>query len=810
MSDLLAWWVVIQVIGAVAFPIGFVLFNRLPDRGYAFSKVLGLLFVGYLLWMGAVIGVFPNGRGSVLLILMGLAVVSLFIVGRRREEFAGFLREHGRYLVFVEALFLAAFLAAAWLRSFVPDLIGTEKPYEFAYLNSILRSEQLPPNDPWLSGFYLSYYYFGFVMIAAVIKLTAVPASIGFNLGLALVAALTVVATFGVMYNLVAAQGRLRLAVVFGLVGVIVLFLGNLEGLLELMAAHRIGPDSLYSWVGIDGLNLKDAGGTKEWYPDKFFWWWRSTRVPTNWDIKEYPFFSFLLGDLHPHVMVMPFTMLATATGFNLLRAGETLDHRWALRNPALFLIVAGILGALSFLNAWSLPPTLALLSLAVFACNWRRSKRKLGRAARATATFIVPLVVIAVLLYLPFYTTSGGALWSLAPGEAAARPAHLPLAHMVTLPKHLFISWGPLFWLVFGLAVAAVSWRWLSQLGWKAGWALLPALLPVAVWALLAAGDLGVTGFMDELELRGSNLLTLGILAGLLTLVSLGFVRALTRPDPDRGEDSLLFVLGAVGVSVLLILGTELFYQLDHLNGSRENTVFKLWHHAWLFLALGGAFAVYYVLTPQEGEAKQPRVSEAPPKPAGAVRALPRVSWAGVATVLVLAAAVFPVAATFARTNGFSLPRSLDALTFFRSFNPQEMEAVNWLNENIEGTPVILEAVGDPFTEGGRISSKTGLPTVLEWPTHQVGNRGGPEPLGQRRQEIETVYKTQSIDEARAILDKYEVKYVIVGAFEKQQYGEDGLAKFAQFMQPAFQNEAITVYRLPQTILVAQPSATP
>src|SRR3990172_7696995 len=295
MSDLLAWWVVIQVIGAVAFPIGFVFFNRLPDRGYAFSKVLGLLFVGYLLWMGAVIGVFPNGRGSVVLILAALAAASLLIAGRRRDELAGFLREHWRYIVFVEALFLSAFVTAAWLRSFVPDLIGTEKPYEFAYLNSILRSEQLPPNDPWLSGFYLSYYYFGFVMIAAVIKLTAVPAAIGFNLGLALVAALTVVATFGVMYNLVAAQGRLRLAVVFGLVGVIVLFLGNLEGLLEGMAAHRIGPDSLYTWAGIDGLGLKDPT-TSKWYPNEFFWWWRSTRIPTNWDIKEYPFFSFLLG----------------------------------------------------------------------------------------------------------------------------------------------------------------------------------------------------------------------------------------------------------------------------------------------------------------------------------------------------------------------------------------------------------------------------------------------------------------------------------------------------------------------------------
>src|SRR3989304_1685617 len=377
MSDLRAWWVVIQVIGAVAFPIGCVFFNRLPDRGYAFSKVLGLLLVGYLLWMGAVTGVISNSRGSIQLILLALAVVAIVIVGRKREEIGEFLRERWSYIFFVEALFLTAFVVAAWLRSYVPDLIGTEKPYEFAYLNSILRSEQLPPNDPWLSGFYLSYYYFGFVMIAAVIKLTAVPAAIGFNLGLALVAALTVVATFGVMYNLIADRGRVRLAVVFGVVAVVVLLLGNLEGLLELMAAHRVGPESLFSWVGIDGLNLKDAGGTKEWYPDKFFWWWRSTRVPTNWDIKEYPFFSFLLGDLHPHVMVMPFSMLAVATSFNLLRLRERLDHRWALRNPLVFIIVAGILGSLCFLNACGLPPTLALLPLAVFACNWRRSKRK-------------------------------------------------------------------------------------------------------------------------------------------------------------------------------------------------------------------------------------------------------------------------------------------------------------------------------------------------------------------------------------------------------------------------------------------------
>ena len=94
--------------------------------------------------------------------------------------------------------------------------------------------------------------------------------------------------------------------------------------------------------------------------------------------------------------MVMPFSMLAVATSFNLLRLRERLDHRWALRNPVVFIIVAGILGSLSFLNAWSLPATLALMVLAVFACNWRAEGRAMRPALKSTAYLIVPLVVVA------------------------------------------------------------------------------------------------------------------------------------------------------------------------------------------------------------------------------------------------------------------------------------------------------------------------------------------------------------------------------------------------------------------------------
>lgn len=822
MSDALGWWLAVEVIGVLAFPIGYVFLHRLPDRGYAFTKVLGLLLVGYLLWIGAVLGVISNSRGSILLILLGLAVVGVVLWGRRREEIGSFFRERWRYILFVEAMFLVTFLVAAWLRSYVPEIGGTEKPYEFAYLNSILRSEQFPPNDPWLSGFFLSYYYFGFVMVGALIKLTGVAVSIGFNLSLALIAALTVVAAFGVVYNLVAASGRARHALTFGLLGVLlIVILGNLEGLFELMAAHSVGSSALYTWVDVDGLNLQDAGGTNEWFPDKFFWWWRSTRLPTNWDIKEYPFFSFLLGDLHPHVMVMPFTLLAMATGFNILRSGSGFNYQWILRNPLVFLLLAIIIGSLAFLNAWSLPPTLALVALAVFARNWWQRKRRLRPALGDTLGFLLPLGALAFVLYLPFYWTSIGAAWSLAPVEVLVAPVHLPLDHMVTQPKHLFFSWGPLLWLAFGLAVTGLGWRWLAKLGWKGWWALLPALLPLALWTVLALGDLGPSRFIDELQLRGPNLLTLALLAGFITLITLAFARALTRPDGR--DESFLFVLGAVGVSVMLIFGTELFFQLDHLNGSRENTVFKLWHHAWLFLAVGGAFAIYHVLfSAPRPPKRRGRPAGEPVEPPRRRFGFPTVSWASVATLLILASLVFPVAATFSRTNGFEgaskvlgipMPwspfpaRTLDGLAFARSINPQEDEAVRWLNDNVSGTPVILEAVGDPFTEGGRISSRTGLPTVLEWPYHQVGNRGGDGPLGQRRQEVEQVYTSASFDEAAAVLDKYDVQYVVVGGFEREQYGEAGLAKFGESMETVFQNDGVTIYRMPQT--VGAPSVT-
>lgn len=800
MNDVFLWWLVVEVIGLITFPIAFVFLGRLPDRGYSFNKALGLALMAFFLFIGAAARVITNSRGGLLVILALMALAAAFIAFRQRQELARFLRQNWSYLLFVEALFAVAFVTAAWLRSYVPDLAGTEKPSEFAFLNAVLNSQHFPAYDPWLSPEPLSYYYFGFIMAGGLIKLTSVPPEVGFNIAVALIGGLTTVVAFGVVYNLVAAVASAGRALAFGLVGVgLVVVLSNLEGVFEMLAAHGLGPSALYAWVGIDGLNLEQVPRSSEWYPDGFFFFWRSTRIPSNWDIREYPFFSLLLGDLHPHFMVMPFSLLSVGIAFNLLRREEVIDHLWALRHWLPFLIAAIVIGGVSFFNAWSYPPTVALLLLAVLARNyWQR--QQLWPAVIDTAGFALPFIVLSLALYAPFYWSARGSLWGLAPVEAVARPDYLPLLHMITHPKHLLFAWGPFLWLALGLGLAGLSWTWLRQAGGRAWLALLPGLLPLALWALLALADLGPDRFGDELNARNENVWTLLFLIGLIAVVTLAFARAMNRDE--EGADSNLIALGAMGVSLLLIYGTELFYVLDHLDGSRENTVFKFHHHAWLFMGVAGAFGLHYVLRDVRWQMPRPI-------------ALPRwaclsgrQAWLGVASLLLAAALVLPVAATFNRTNGFTGSRTLDGLAFLRRINPHEYEAVRWLRENIEGTPVILEALGEPFEEGGRISSRTGLPTILQWPNHEKGYRGpgSDAMLQERRNDVETAYRSLRLEEALPVLRKYEVRYVVVGQVERQEYGE-GADKFAQALKPVYQNDSVTIYRVPDAIaLVREP----
>ncbi|MGQ9572850.1 MAG: DUF2298 domain-containing protein [Dehalococcoidia bacterium] len=799
MLETLTWWAAAELVGAIAFPIAFAFFHRLPDRGYAFSKALGLLLVGYCLWIGATLGLYPNARGSIILVMALIALLSAILAGRYRQELEAFVRGGWRYLLLVEGLFFSTFVLAVFLRSFAPEIQWGEKPFELAFVSAINRSELFPPDDPWLSGHPISYYYFGYLMMAAQTKMVGLGTNYTFYLSLCLVAALAATAAFGIVYNLLAsarmtteralaaAPALIPRAVTFGLVGAgLLLLLSNLEGVFEMLAAHRIGSPGFYEWVGV--YNLTGPESTDEWYPTEFWWWWRATRIGSPWDIQEFPFFSFHFGDLHPHVLALPFTITAVAIAFQLLHSEETLDGRWLVRHPWRLLFIALAIGALGFINLWDLPTFFCLVIAVALVVNWRRERTLNLAVVGDTASFAAPLAIAAFLLYLPFYVTFESGTEGPALVEAATRPGHAPINSTVTRPGHFLMVWLPLLWLGLSLILARILVRPWPRLRLPlAALSALPWLVPLAIWAFLLLVKRGPDGFADELTTRGPNWGTLAMLAAFLTATGFAFLREFFREhESENTRRSYLFALILVGVGLLLILGPELFWVKDIL-AFRVNTVFKLYYQAWMLLSIGGAVGLYYLVLHW-----QPR------RP---VVAVGRLCWAGLTATIIAAALVYTVAATFERTSGFTNTQRMDGLVHVQVHHPDEYDAIRWLNDNVTGTPIILEAVGDAYTDYARISSRTGLPTVLGWPGHERLWRGADDAFTKRQEDVARAYSTVSATEARAILEEYDVQYVYVGHLERDTYGEAGLAKFATFMEVAYQNDSVTIYRMPWEI---------
>jgi uncharacterized membrane protein len=364
IGQTLAWWAVSSLLGAAAFPIAYRLLHRLPDRGYGLSRALGILIAGYGLWMGASIGVLRNDLGGALGGVVLLAVVGLWAGNGRWREIRRWLSKRRRTVVVVELLFLGAFALWAFVRSNSPDIVATEKPMELAFLNAILRSETFPPADPWLSGYAISYYYFGYVLLAFLARLTGVAGGVAFNLGNALWLALTVLGTYSILYNLLSKrEGQEPLAA--ALLGpLFVVISGNLEGLIEVAYSRRwfwtTQPDGsmasrFWQWLNFEAL-LQPPAQPASWIPQRFWMWFQAARVVNDVDlagravgaspITEFPLFSFLLADNHPHVLAVAFVPLAISVALHVYLGGTRGEHRLAERAVSRDTVVRAAAGA--------------------------------------------------------------------------------------------------------------------------------------------------------------------------------------------------------------------------------------------------------------------------------------------------------------------------------------------------------------------------------------------------------------------------------------------------------------------------------
>ncbi len=868
------WWLVSTLLGLLAFPVAWKVFDRLPDRGFGFSRALGLLAAGYLLWIGASLGVLRNDAGGAALAVVLLAGLGVWVAANHSRELMRWCRENWKSLLSMEVVFLLAFALWAFVRANNPDIVATEKPMELAFLNSILRSPAFPPRDPWLSGYAISYYYFGYVLLALLSRLAGTTASVTFNLGNALWFALTALGAYALVFNLLSRRdGRPRIASAW-LGPLFVVLVGNLEGALDsLHSLHLLwgaGPNGqlasrFWSWLDIVDLSSPPVGDPSV-IPGRFLWWWRASRVVHDATlagaqkevIDEFPFFSFLLADNHPHLLALPFVLLAVGFALQVFSAGRRDEQRMTTRPvrggwirgfwlvaggvTALSLfaqlatslaagsapgaaILAGIrtgvlaaaalavlgaflavlfglfpisldrrefwfaawlFGSLAFLNTWDWPIYLSLLLAVLWWCSRSADWHALLLRLLATAG---GLVLAGVMLYLPWYPTfksqAGGILPNLA--FPTRFPQFLTMFGTAFLPILIWLAWrarrqwkkGDTPWLIgIGLGVPLA----LLILSWLLG-GLLAAAGPSIVGAALSGLDAAtMSQALDAIAARrlGSSWTALAL--GLTIALCVVLLRAWMRhPEPDVGEEDpdrqgWPFAVLLIGVGALLVLGPEFFYLKDGF-GWRMNTVFKFYFAAWLLWGVAAAF-IATELWPRR------------PSVGGALRSL--------ALVPLLLGMVYPALSLQTKTDGFDPAggRTLDGAAHLARDDPADYAAILWLDAHVRDG-VLAEAIGGSYSGYGRISTHTGLPTVLGWDFHEWQWRGSWTEQGSRKADIERLYTTRDPAVAHQIVDQYGITLVYIGPLERQTFRPVSESKFSAFMTEVYRTDEVVIFAL-------------
>ncbi len=182
----IVWYVLLFGLGLIVFPIGYTVFAGLPDRGYPLMRMAGLIITAWLAWFAGSLKILPFTPITIWLCVGLILVFSIVLARRQRTGLARYFRARWKHLLVIEALFPALFLFSLSIRLGNPDLwnpwLGGEKPMDLAFFNAILKAVYFPPENPWFSGHYLNYYYYGYVLAAIPTKLLGILPSIAYNL----------------------------------------------------------------------------------------------------------------------------------------------------------------------------------------------------------------------------------------------------------------------------------------------------------------------------------------------------------------------------------------------------------------------------------------------------------------------------------------------------------------------------------------------------------------------------------------------------------------------------------------------------
>ncbi len=843
MFELFQIWSLVEILGLLCLPLTFSVFRNLPDRGWAFSKALGMLLLAFCVWLPLMcVPALPFNQLFIAGIALLLLISSSLKFMHLRYAIMKMVRQNRLYILAVEILFLGMVFLLGWIRSFGPDIRSYEMFMDEGFIAAIMRSPHLPANDMWFAGYSINYYYYAHYTIAVLAKLLGQSPSIAFNTGICIIFGICAVNLFGITCNIVTWARYLRLrvrryssvlpeypdivlprllpAVPYGLLSMLMaLVFGNLASTQQWWVAHDSSSPNLY--------NL----------------WFNPSRVVSG-TINEFPAFSFLLSCFHAHVLSLAFTIMAIGLAFNLLLETEgrgifIFGRGWSI--PLNLSGTALVLGSLFVMNGWDYPTYMGLTVVCIIGQQWFAYHERFSFSLLlGILTAGTSLIALSFIFYLPFYLTFISPAQGI--GLVSAQSRSMLSDELLVFGLFAFIFFSlllvsavkePLFersqedTLVRSSRAsnvplpadgiqAAISSTGRKLLAMPLVFAAYPVLLVCLVpWAF----SLLMLGFVPNSAtfVIGSDFAILGVML-------------MCYHCRDRSH-AFVLLLGATAFA--LVAGCEIFFLKDAFAATeldRMNTVFKFYFQAWVLLSVACSAGLFFILDGFRS------VSKNSPFLFQIVSNVQR-GWSLILLILVLASMVYPLTAPYERyasdggiisptyqgsTNSLgwlgsleNLERtnSLDGLRYLKNClslscpypnSAGDYAAIRWLNANVQGDPVIVEAMGNDYSLYGRISAFTGLPTLMGWAGHEyqwrlswLKDSANKAEYYRRSSDLDQIYTSPDPRVVLSLMARYKAQYLYVGPLEIEKYSNAKLYRYSAFMQVVYKAGEVAIYKI-------------
>lgn len=739
MPEFLRWWLMVLLLGIAFLPSASIVFSKFTDKGWLFSKTIGIAFCAWLMWFLSSLRIMKftvvNCYICIALIFIINAAIwaAYYIINKNKENIKQnsvftFEWSNIKGAIVCELIFFAMFLFWTYLRGCKPEAYGTEKFMDYGFMTSMMRSEYMPPNDMWLSGSTINYYYVGQYIGVFITKAAGIEVGYGYNFMLMMLAAFAFALPYSLVYQIaknftrtkIVRQGKneIKENVVTGKVFPVVS--GAVAGTAVCFAGNMHYP--FFNWlpqsvIEFFGFTYKES----YWFPD-------ATRFigynPENNDktIHEFPCYSFVLGDLHAHVINIMFviTVLALLYAFLLARRNAMdavrLKQAENQQKPNFIkeifrleiLLIGFFIGLFHMTNYWDYPIYFVVSGAIILFSNaviYKFNKNCLF----LTAAHAVVILLISMVTAWPFTASFQQMSTSIA----------LCVNHSSLM--QLIILWG--------LPTSAVA-------------AFAIVLYKKQPKVYRSRNDLkNNTASIDstKVELTGENKNWL-----------YRFITSLQISD--------LFVLTIGLCAIGLVLIPEIVYVVDIYSGSykRANTMFKLTYQSFIMFGMCMGYIICRFVRYRESKAQR--------------------NYGIIAAFLLFATLCYFFKASdswFGDYKNLNTYKGIDASAFVKDESIQDYYALQWLNENAEDDAIVAEEPGLSYTYLNRVSVITGLSTVIGWETHEwlwrsESGGGKPSIIPERQADMATLYTSTDLATVVDIIEKYGINYIYVGEGER------------------------------------------